>query len=164
MATRNGHNGNGAAPESDEELTTGQKLSVMFMKGWEQTLPTTQRKIRLRTVRPAELLRSGECPDILTPLVLRSIYEEVTDPEWREWLDKPIERAEEAIQYADMVTLVCRMGIADDTPVESLSDGEKKLVFRFVMGPAEMLVLFRYTETENVEPVAEGESVSQPAE
>jgi hypothetical protein len=164
MVGKNGHNGNGAAPESEEELTTGQKLSIMFMKGWAQTLPTTQRNIRLRSVRPADLLRSGECPDILTPLVLRSIYDEVGDPEWREFLDKPIERAEEAIQYADMLTTVCRMGIADDTPVDSLSDGEKKIIFRFVMGPAEMLVLFRYEAQPNVESVAEGEGISQLAE
>lgn len=157
-ASKNGHNG--AKPEDDSELTTGQKVSVMFMKGWEQTLPATQRKIRLRTVRPADLLRSGECPDILTPLVLRSIYEEMTDQEWREWLDKPLERVADAIAYADMLDTVCRLGIADDTEVASLSDGEKKLIFRFIMGPAEMLVLFRYEEEPDVEPMAQGEGVS----
>jgi hypothetical protein len=159
----NGHNGtNGAKPE----ITTADKIAVMRREGWEQVVPTTGRVIRLRTVEAADLLRSGDCPDILTPLMLRSIYQELTDREIREWLERPVDtgtQVEDAIKYLDMLDLIAGKGIADDTAVSDLSLGEKKFIFRFVLGPSEMLVLFRYEPRTDVAAVAEEQPLSQAA-
>lgn len=152
-------------PEENLDLTLAQRMDVMKMSGWEQIIPTTLRHVRLRTVEPADLLRSGECPDILTPLMLRSIYQDLTDPEIRELLDKPPTQVEEAIKYSDMIDLVVAKGIADDTAMSALSLGEKKWIFRLLLSPAEMMVLFRHNTAQAVvESVAEGEPVSQTAE
>jgi hypothetical protein len=154
------NNQNGAA----EELSNADKIDIMLEKGWEQILPFSERKVRLRTVQPADLLRSGECPDILTPLMLRSIYEDLTDQELRAWLEKPLEGIEEALKYADMLDNIAKHGIADNTKVTSLTASEKKWIFRFVLGPAEMLVSFRYQPPTNVATVAEGEPGPSTAE
>lgn len=151
-------------PEDDPDLPVAERFGVMRLTGWEQIIPTTGRRVRLRTIEPADLLRSGECPDILTPLVLRCIYQELTDRELREWLEKPLAQVDDALKYMEMLDLVVAKGIADDTVVSALSLGEKKWIFRFVLGTAEILVTFRYEPQSDVATVAQGEPSPQAAE
>lgn len=151
---------NGAHPEP----SVADNIATMRQKGWEQTIPTTGRVICLRAVEPGELLMSDDCPDILTPLMLRSVYEELTDREIRAWLEQPLARKEDALAYLQMLDIICTKGIADGTPVSALTLGEKKFIFRFVLGPAEMLVLFRYQAPADVAPAPQGEGVPQAAE
>lgn len=147
-----------------DSLTTAEKMAHMRQYGWPQTIPFTDRKILVRTVEPADLLRSGDCPDILAPLVYRSIHEDLSDKELREWLEQKADRKEDAIAYLDMLDLIAMKGIADDTAVSDLALGEKRWVFRFAMAPAYFLVYFRTTAQQDVAVVAQSEPVSPAAE
>lgn len=144
---------------SEDNLSVPEKLAIMRKQGWRQIIPNSSREVRLRTVEPADLLRSGDCPDILTPLMLKGIYQELSDKELREWLEKPLVSKEEALAYSDMLTKIAELSLVGDTvKVAELTQAERKWIFRFALGAAEMLVFFRYEPPKaDVAPVAQGE-------
>lgn len=131
--------------------------------GVEQILITTERPIKLRPVEPAALLREGDLPDILTPLVVKSVYQDLTSSEINDFLEKGPSDKEGALSFLKAIDLVCSLAIADGTPVEDLVLSEKRWVFRLVLGPAEHLILFRYEPNEDVEPVDEGDPILETA-
>jgi hypothetical protein len=155
----NGHNGNGAKPEP----TTAEKIAIMRREGWEQIFPSTERKVALRSVEPGDLLRSGECPDILTPLMLHAIFERLTDQQIQAWLERQVDNIESALKYMDTLDLIAEKGIADGTAVSDLTLGEKKWIFQLVLAPSETLVTFRYEPRTNVAVVAEEQPLPQAA-
>jgi hypothetical protein len=150
---------------SDEkELTIAQKIAVMRERGWEQVIPATGRTIRLRAVEPDAVLREGDCPDILTPILLKSIYSDVSDAELRTFLEKPLEQAQDALKYVEMLNLMAGKAVADDTPLDVLTLTEKKWIFRLCLGGAELLVRFRYQPQRDVETAPQGDPEPQVAE
>ena len=44
-------------------------MKIMRRDGWEQVL-ASGRVVRLRALEPHMLLRDGDCPDILTPMLI----------------------------------------------------------------------------------------------
>lgn len=161
MAKRNTNGSNGAHGDGS---ATWQKVAVMRAQGVEQTLGTSGRVVRLRAVEPAALLRKGNVPDILTPLLIKSVYQPLDDPELREFLDTPLGKIEDALAMADTLDLIASVAIADGTKVEELSLSEKRWIFRLVLSPAEFLVTFRYQPLADVELVDESEALPQAAE
>lgn len=160
MAKRN-TNGNGA---SGDGSTIWEKMRAMRKEGVEQTIPATGRVLRLRTVEPYQLLKEGNIPDILTSLVVKGVYEDLSDEELRRFLAATRERVEDAIAYMESLDLIARKAIADDTDISDLSVAEKRWIFRLVLAPAELLATFRYEPGAVVEPVDEGENVQPSAE
>lgn len=158
----NGHNGHNGTPVT--AMSLAERLDIMRATGWEQILPPTGRKILLRSLEADKLLRDGECPDILTPLLIRSIYDELNDTAIREFLDTPAVILEDALKYVDMLNLIAGKAIADGTKVTDLTLAEKKWIFRLVLTGAETLVYFRFEPTPDVALVAEVNDVPQAAE
>jgi hypothetical protein len=139
-----------------------QQLSDMHSRGIEQTMPGTNRTIRIRHLDAVHMLREGKMPDILTPLVIKSVYQDVSDRELREFLGAHKGSADDALSFAETVDYVVSKSIADGTKLDSLTMNEKRWIFRLAMGPAELLLNFRDDEDADVESVDEGDEV-QPA-
>lgn len=151
---------NGHTNGAQRELATYERIALMRRDGWEQTF-TTGRKIRLRTLEPDMLLREGDCPDILTPLLLKSLYSNHRDDEVREFLEQPLPTAQDALAFVELLNLIALRTIVDDTKVEELTLAEKKLIFRFALGSSELLVDFEYTPPQLVDAVPQSDDVSQ---
>jgi hypothetical protein len=163
MASTNGHNGHDKPPDMPAELPVYERIARMRAEGWEQTF-STGRKIRLRTLEPDMLLREADCPDILTPLLLRSLYGHNRDDDVRVFLEQPIASKEDAFAFIDLLNLMAAKSICDGTKVEELTLAEKKLIFRFSLGSSELLVSFVYEPPPVVVVVAEGDDLPQAAE
>ena len=145
-------------------LTIVERLDEMNARGTEIMLPGTDRIVRLRPIDAEACLRDGKVPDILTPMVTKSLYQELTDKESREFLSGNRGGTPEAFAHLQAVNYVCEKAIADNTKVKDLTLAEKRWIFRLAMGPAELLVTFRYDEDADVESVAEVEDVQPVAE
>lgn len=150
--------------KKDKPLTPVELLQTMKAHGVEQVIPGTERKIRLRAVDAPTLLKEGKMPDILTPLVVKSIYQELDDKELRHFVGQQKETVEDALKHIDALNFIAAKTIADSTKVEDLTLAEKRWIFRLVMGPAELLVTFRYDPNPDVESLAEGEDVQSASE
>jgi hypothetical protein len=150
--------------KKEKPLSAVERIAEMKSKGTEVQLPGTDRLIRLRPLDAETLLREAKMPDILTPLVTKSVYEEITDKESRAFLAQNRGAVNEALAHLEAVDFVCEKSIADGTKVKDLTIAEKRWVFRLAMGPAELLVTFRYDEDADVEPVAEVEDVQPVTE
>lgn len=150
---------NGKEPEP---LPTGvQLLHQMRLEGIEQQIPGTDRVIRLRAIDPSSLLREGKMPDILTPLVIRSVYQDLTDQELREFLGHPKANVGDALSLLETMDFVCERTIMDGTEIGDLTIAEKRWIFRLVMGPAELLTTFRYDPTFDVADMDESDEVRE---
>ena len=141
-------------------VTTVDRLREMHSRGVEQVLPNTERKIRLRTVDAVELLRENKMPDILTPLVMSTIYDETTNVRaLREFTAQDRGSREAALDMVDALDFVVAKAIADDTKVSELTLPEKKWIFQLALGPAQILANFRQEQESDVEALAEGNEV-----
>lgn len=166
----NSHNGNGDGSHSESAVRSPQsavplyeRIRLMRQEGWEQTF-STGRTVRLRTLEPDMLLREGDCPDILTPLLLRSLYGDDRNQAVKEFLEQPFGTKEDAFAYVEMLNLICAKSICDGTKVEELTLAEKRLIFRFALGSSELLVSFEYEPPPTVAAVAQGDNVPSVAE
>lgn len=167
----NSHNGNGASDSGSKsavhspqsEMPIYDRIRIMREQGWEQTF-STGRKVRLRTLEPDMLLREGDCPDILTPLLLKSLYGDDRNAAVREFLDQPFGTKEDAFAYIDLLNLICSKSICDGTKVEELTLAEKRLIFRFALGSSELLTSFVYEPPPPVAVVEEVNDLPQAAE
>lgn len=153
-----------ATKKVEKQKTQVELLSEMHSRGTAQKIPGTDRIVRLRALDAPTLLREGKVPDILTPLVTKAIYQDLSDRELRDFVGQAKGSTQEALALVDAMDFVAEKGIADNTKVKELTLGEKRWIFRLVMGPAEMLVTFRYDSDADVEPVVEVEDVQPTAE
>lgn len=140
---------------SQQDPSLVESIRKMREEGDEQIIPETLRKVRLRTIEAKELLREGSFPDILTPLVVRSVYQELVNKDINDFFSLKTEDIEQAKKMLEAIDFVCRKAIADDTQLDDLTMSEKRWIFRLAVGPAEMLVTFRYEPQPDVEFVDE---------
>lgn len=131
------------------------RIREMREQGDPQILPETNRPIRLRVIEAAEVLRSGNFPDILTPLVVKSVYQELSTQAINDFFSVKTEDVEQAKKMLEAIDFICTKAVADDTDLHDLTMSEKRWIFRLAMGPAEMLVTFRYEPDVDVELVVE---------
>ena len=139
--------------------TVADKLRDMKGKGIEQVLPNTHRKVHLRTVDAVELLRENKMPEILTPLVVASVYEELNGRQLRDYTTQDRGDVKKALEMIDSIDFIVKKALADDTKVEDLTLPEKKWIFQLVLGPAEILANFRLEQEPDVEALADGEEL-----
>lgn len=162
-ASKNGANGHDKPQDIPDEMPLYERIRIMREQGWPQTF-STQRTVRLRTLEPNMLLRDGDCPDVLTPLLLKSLYGGDRNEDVREFLEQPFGTKEDAYAFVDLLNLICSKSICDDTKVEELTLAEKRLIFRFGLGSPELLVSFEYEPPSIVASVAEGNDVPPATE
>lgn len=139
-------------------------IDHMNRYGTEQILPGTGRRVKLRSLDAESLLRDGKMPDLLTPLVIKSVYQELSDRELREFVGSQRGSIPEALSLLETIDFVVEKTLVSGATTKSLTLAEKRWIFRLVMGPAELLITFRLDETPDVEPMDEGDEVRATAE
>lgn len=153
------------APKTrEEQFDIPALLKEMRTKGIEQEMLDTGRKIRLRHLDAAELLADDKMPDELTPLVVRSVYDDLDDNLLTKHLRKERSGKDDALAHINTLKYVAGKAIMDGTKVEDLTLPEMRWIFRLVMGPADSLAVFRLHENLDVGSVDSGEDVPSPAE
>lgn len=160
----------GQAVGEPVEPTPASEFRAMREHGVLQTLPSG-RVCRLRTVTPDRLLRLGRLPDILTPLVVRMIYEEVTVTDLDAFLAQK-EQVDQALEMINSLNVVCEAGLLEPSigpgenqiSVDDLTLAERGWVFKLVFQPAEVLAAFRYRQAPDVDALPNGENDSDQAE
>lgn len=156
-----GYGGRTVASKKEKEKTVLELIEDMHRYGDPQTLPVTMRKVRVKSADAKALLKEGNLPDILTPLVVKSIYQDLTDTELRKFLAEPRAKVEDALAMADAIDYVVEKHLVSGAKLSELTSAEKRWIFRLVMGSAESLVTFRLEEEPDVEPVPEGDEVRE---
>lgn len=152
------------AKKVEKKFDGASLLESMNRFGIEQTMPGTGRKVKLRTLDAESLLQEGKMPDLLTPLVVKSIYQELSDRELREFVGGVKSTPLEALALIETMDFVVGKTLVSGATLKSLTLAEKRWIFRLVLGPAELLITFRLDETPDVESVAEGDEVREDAE
>lgn len=152
------------AKKTEKKQTGPELLQEMHSRGIEQVIPGTGRHVRLRTLDAPTLLKEGKMPDILTPLVIKSVYQELADKELREFLGQNRGNLEGALSLFETIDFVAEKAIADGTKVKELTLAEKRWIFRLAMSPAEVLITFRYDEDDDVADVVESDEVQPVAQ
>src|SRR5688500_17924564 len=109
------------AKKETKQLTSVEALAEMKSRGTEVAIPGTDRLVRLRTLDAEALLREGKVPDILTPLVIKSVYEELSDREVRGVLAQSRGTTEDALAMMEAIDFVAEKSIADSTKVKDLT-------------------------------------------
>lgn len=145
--------------KKEKKLTPVEVLQEMRSRGMPHQIAGTDRVIHLRTIDPSELLRDDKMPDILTPMVIKSVYQELPDKDVRTFLDGVKGAKEDAMAQLASIDYICEKGITDGTKVKDLTIGEKRWIFRLVLMPAELLVTFRYDPNADVVVVDEVEDL-----
>jgi hypothetical protein len=171
MARRASTNGHDAPPKTvtpASEFRRGREAGEII------TLAPTGRVVRMRTVKPAHLLRLGTIPDVLTELVIKVLYGKITDAEYREFFTLQ-ERKEAVIDLAESLRVVCTAALLeprivenpqadDEISIDDLEDSEQRIIFDLAMLEASSLSRFRQRQEELMEPVDDGESHELAAE
>lgn len=144
------------------------------------TLPTTGRRVRMRTVKPSVLLEYGKIPDPLTDLVIKIMYGTITPQQYREFFDIT-ERKEHALDLARSLCIVCKAALLDprivsdeeidgvvcaddEILIDDLEDGEQRYIFDLALLEATRLSRFRREQEAALEPVPSVEAHEQQAE
>jgi hypothetical protein len=143
-------------------IPTVEELKRAYDEGTPQTL-LSGLQVQMRSVRPELLLRSGKLPDILTPIVLKTLYESATE-ELDAYLFDQREQAEDALKMIEGVDAVCEQALVDPSIVPYLSLNDRMWIFKLAFMPAEVLSRFRLGQTRDVEVGADGEGDEQPTE
>lgn len=147
-----------------KEKTTPELLAEMNSRGIEFKIPGSDRIVRIRNLDAPTLLREGKMPDILTPLVIKSIYQEISDKEIRDFLGQNKTSANDALALLETIDFVVERVLVDGAKVKDLTLGEKRWLFRVAMEPAELLVTFRYDPNDDVADMDESGEVRTVAE
>lgn len=141
-----------------------ERLKEMRGEGWPTAIPHTDRVVRLKSVEASALLQDDRMPDILTPLVIKSVYTDLSDNQIKDYLEKERTDKSDALAFLSSIDYICALAIADDTNVEDLVLTEKRWVFRLVLGPAELLVKFRDNEKVDVGLVDAKQAIPQASQ
>lgn len=141
---------------------TIEQLRRIHEEGVEQTL-LSGIPVMMRPVRIEVLLASGHVPDILTPLMLKGLYENIND-DLTDFVAKPRDGKEETLEMLRSVDAVCAASLVDPSIVPYLELPDRMWIFKLAFQPAEVLSSFRLRPEGDVVSVDEGEQVPQAAQ
>lgn len=141
-----------------------EELALVRVQGKEITIPSTERVLHIRPLDIAQILQEGKVPDILTPLVIKTVYSNVEDEEILGFLTTERKNVNEALAHIEAVDFVVQHSVVDQVQIKDLTWGEKRWIFRLALIPAEYLANFRYEEDADVADVSEGDEVREAAE
>ncbi len=103
--------------------------------------------VRMRTVTPDLLLKSGKMPDLLSPLVLKMMFQEVEGYELDDFLARR-EQEKDALEVIESINLVCEAALVyprmvahptadDEICAEDLGLADRGWIFKLAFRPAE---------------------------
>lgn len=155
--------------------TSGAAWRQPRTEGYLKELPSGA-VARLRPVSPDQLIVAGEVPDILTPLVLKMLFQGSDGSE----LTKLVTSNEESLTHArgtmTLINAVCRAAFVqprivaepatdDEISIDDVTVLDRYFVFQLATQPAEVLRDFRLSpETTDVATVPDGEGDGEPAQ
>lgn len=138
------------------------------------TIPSTGRRVRIRTVKPAALLRLGKIPDVLATFVMRSLYGQVTNEEYERFFSMP-ERMEHAMELAESLRVICTAALIepriveapqaeDEIHIDDLEDREQRYLFDLALMEASDLRRFREQQEADLADMAKSPGAELSAE
>lgn len=137
-------------------------LKRMFEQGTPVTLISGV-QVQMRTPRPQDLLASGKLPDILTPIVLKSLYENASD-KLDEYLFTERDEVAETLEMVRGVDAVCEAALVEPSILPYLDLSDRMWIFRLAFMPVQVLGQFRQQPGGNVESKASRKRNKQPTE
>lgn len=155
-------------------LTHASEFRRVHEKGEPIKLPPTGRLVQMRTVKPAYLLRQGKIPNPLAEFAMRALYGQLSDEDYKKFFSLG-ERAENAVDYAESLRIVCTAALIhprivdepqadDEIHIDHLEDSEQRWIFDLAFLEATGLSRFRQRQEANVEPVLQRQEAEQPSE
>lgn len=159
-----------------DAVTTAADFRTARLEGEVVTLPSTGRKIRMRAVKPAELLALGDIPEPLADLVIAFLYGSLDEEDYKKFFS-PAERREQALDLIKSLNIVAQAAVIEPRVVgpgesvgpeeieaEDLEDSELRWIFDLAMMGAANLRNFRLQQETPVEPVADVEDPASETE
>lgn len=151
-----------------EQVTSGLEWRKPREEGYLKELPSGN-WARLRPVTPDMLLVTGEIPDILTPLVMKMLFEGIDNKDL-EVVTKPENMLEHAKETIDFFNSFCKLAFVEPKIVDNpRSDDEMHIldvtvedrgfVFQLCIQPVEVLRSFRLESARNVDALPESGEV-----
>jgi len=149
----------------DKTATTAAEFHANRLEGELITLPSTGRTVRMKAVKPAELLHLGEIPDVLAELVIGFLYGNITEEQYKDFFS-PAEKKEKAIALIDSLRIVCTCALIEPIigtlaesgenviTIDDLEDTEQRLIFDLAMLGASSLRDFRQEQEAALAVVA----------
>lgn len=153
--------------------TSGAAWRQPRTEGYTKELPSGA-VARLRPVSPDQLIAAGEVPDILTPLVLKMLFQGSDGSELSQ-LTQPEQVLSHAGETVKLINAICRLAFVqprivddpqtdDEISIDDVAIIDRSFVFQLVTQPAEVLRDFRLSPTTtDVATVPDGEGDGQPA-
>ena len=150
------------------EVTTAAEFRTHRLEGEVVTLPPTGRVVRMKAVKPAELLALGDIPEPLAELVIAFLYGNLSEDQYADFFS-PKEKREQALDLIKSLEIVATCALLepsiadsgyegpDAIAVDDLEDSELRYIFDLAMMGASHLHEFRLEQEAPVEPVADGQ-------
>ena len=148
------------------EVTSAAEFHEHRLEGEIVTLPPTGRVVRMKAVKPAELLALGDIPEPLADLVIAFLYGSLSEDQYQNFFS-PKEKREHAADLIKSLALVATCALLEPKIVEDsklemkgieiddLEDSELRYIFDLAMMGASHLKDFRLEQEAPVEPVAD---------
>lgn len=143
-------------------VPTVEELKRAYDEGLEQELISGV-KVKMHSVRIEDLLRKGNLPDILTPIVIKTLFED-THKERDAYLFAPRQESEDTLKMIAGVDAVCEAALIDPSVVPYLSLSDRMWIFKLAFMPAAVLSTFRFRQEGDVETEGDSEGFAQPTE
>ena len=157
------------------EVTSAAEFHEHRLEGEIVTLPPTGRIVRMRAVKPAQLLALGDIPEPLADLVIAFLYGSLDEDQYQNFFS-PKEKREQAIEMIKSLEIVATCALLEPKVVEDsklemkgieiedLEDSELRYIFDLAMMGASHLREFRLEQEAPVELVDDSEEPVDKAE
>lgn len=145
--------------------TNAASFHTSRLEGELVTLPSTGRTVRMRAVKPAEMLKLGEIPDILAELVIGFLYGHITEEQYKDFFS-PSEKKQKALDLIESFRIVCTCALIEPMiqevadvdneiiTIDDLEDTEQRLIFDLAMLGASSLHSFCKEQEAALEALA----------
>lgn len=154
-------------PQRPTAATSGKSWRQAREEGELWTLPSGN-VARLRPISLMHLIRSGDIPDILTPVAASMLWDEID-------IDKLSGTVEMAKNSAELAERICEASFInprivenpeqdDEVALEHIDDMDKAWVMNTMIQPAEVLRGFRMRQEERLAALHEDDEGELPAE
>jgi|SRR5215471_8941883 len=136
-------------------------------------LPYSGKFVKIRTVRPDQMLRLGSIPNPLAAMMVNMIYGNHDSDKMEAFLSTA-ESVEAANEMLESLRIVCTAAFVnpkivanpikdDEISIDDIELSDRSYIFRLSFVPAEALKTFRYGSPSDVEVISNGAGDPQPS-